>query len=99
MEKSFAERCYAVLLKVPKGKVTTYGEIARVLGSKGHRAVGNAMNKNPYSPKVPCHRVVKSNGEIGGFAFGIKNKIEILKTEGVDVVNGKVDLDRYLYKF
>jgi len=56
------------------------------------------MNKNPYSPKVPCHRVVKSNGELGGFAFGVEKKIEMLKKEGVVVKNGKVDLDKYFYK-
>lgn|SRR3989344_6874846 len=95
---SFNEKCYAILRKVPKGKVTTYGSIARALKSKGYRAIGNAMNKNPYSPKVPCHRVVKSNGELGGFAFGVEKKIEMLKKEGVVVKNGKVDLDKYFYK-
>ena len=81
-KKSFNEKCYSILVKVPKGKVTTYKEIARKLNSKAYRAVGNAMNKNPYAPKVPCHRVVKSNGEVGGFAFGVKKKIEMLKKEG-----------------
>ena len=77
------ERCYEILVKVPKGKVTTYGEIARALKSKAYRAVGNAMNKNPYAPKVPCHRVVNSNGEIGGFAHGTKKKIEMLRKEEI----------------
>jgi methylated-DNA-[protein]-cysteine S-methyltransferase len=58
-KKSFNERCYEVLVRVPKGKIITYGEIAKQLKSKAYRAVGNAMNKNPYAPKVPCHRVVK----------------------------------------
>ncbi|HQJ58151.1 MAG TPA: MGMT family protein, partial [Candidatus Pacearchaeota archaeon] len=83
-----------------KGKVTTYKEIARKLNSKAYRAVGNAMNKNPYAPKVPCHRVVKSNGEVGGFAFGVKKKIEMLKKEGVYIdKNNKIDLKEYLFKF
>ena len=98
-KKSFNERCYDILVKVPKGKVTTYKEIARKLNSKAYRAVGNAMNKNPYAPKVPCHRVVKSNGEIGGFASGTKKKIEMLKKEGIEIKNKNIDLKKYLYKF
>ncbi|HOF44343.1 MAG TPA: MGMT family protein [Candidatus Pacearchaeota archaeon] len=99
-KKSFNEKCYSILVKIPKGKVTTYKEIARKLNSKAYRAVGNAMNKNPYAPKVPCHRVVKSNGEVGGFAFGVKKKIEMLKKEGVYIdKNNKIDLKEYLFKF
>lgn len=98
-KKTFNERCYNILLKVPKGKVTTYKEIAIKLNSKAYRAVGNAMNKNPYSPKVPCHRVVKSNGEVGGFASGTRKKIEMLKKEGIEIKNNKIDLKKYLYRF
>ena len=57
------------------------------------------MNKNPHAPKVPCHRVVKSDGFVGGFASGTRNKIKMLKNEGVEVINGKVDLNKYLYRF
>src|SRR3989344_5442578 len=71
---NFNERCYAVLKRVPKGKVITYKSIAKKLKSKGYRAVGKAMNKNPYSPKVPCHRVVNSDGRLGGYAGGINKK-------------------------
>ena len=96
----FNERCYSLLVKVPKGKVTTYKEIAKKLNSKAYRAIGNAMNKNPYAPRVPCHRVVNSNGEIGGFASGVKKKIEMLRKEGVDISKkNKIDLKKYLYKF
>ena len=95
---SFYEKCYDILRKVPKGKVTTYKEIARALNSKAYRAVGTAMNKNPYAPEVPCHRVVNSNGHVGGFASGTKNKIKLLKSEGVEVINGKVDLNKHLFK-
>ena len=80
MKKTFNEKCYALLKKVPKGMLTTYKELAHGLNCKAYRAVGNAMNKNPYAPRVPCHRVVKSNGEVGGFASGTKNKIRLLKT-------------------
>ncbi len=99
MVKSFNERCYSVLKKVPKGKVTTYKEIAKALGTKAYRAVGNAMNKNPYAPKVPCHRVVKSNGKVEGFASGTKKKIQMLRKEGVEIKKGKIDLNRFIYKF
>jgi methylated-DNA-[protein]-cysteine S-methyltransferase len=95
----FNEKCYEVLSKVPKGKVTTYKDIALALKSKGYRAVGNAMNKNPYAPKIACHRVVCSDGKIGGFAYGQKKKIEMLKKEGVEVVNGKIDLEKFGWKF
>lgn len=100
MKKSFNERCYKILSKVPKGKVTTYKEIAKALKSKAYRAVGNAMNKNPYSPKVPCHRVVGEDSNIGGFAFGVKKKIAMLKREGVEVKNNKiVNFEKHLFKF
>lgn len=99
-EKSFTEKCYSLLRKVPKGKVVTYKEIARALKTKAYRAVGNAMNRNPYAPEVPCHRVVKSNGEVGGFAFGKKNKVVLLKKESIEVINGKIkDFNKRLFKF
>ena len=97
--KSFNERCYQVLKKVPRGKVTTYKEIAKALKGKAYRAVGNAMNKNPYAPRVPCYRVVKSDGNVGGFASGTKKKIQLLKKEGIEIKKGKIDLKKYLYKF
>ena len=84
----FQSECYEALKKVPKGKVITYAGLAREIGKpKAHRAVGNAMNKNPFAPKVPCHRVVKSNGELGGFADDINVKIKRLHEEGVDVLD------------
>ncbi|PIN93145.1 cysteine methyltransferase [Candidatus Pacearchaeota archaeon CG10_big_fil_rev_8_21_14_0_10_31_24] len=96
---SFNEKCYSLLKKVPKGKVTTYKYLAEALNIKAYRAVGNAMNKNPYAPKVPCHRVINSNGKIGGFAFGVNKKIAMLKKEGVEVVNNKINLDKFGFKF
>ena len=99
-KKTFNSRCYEILRKVPRGKITTYKELAKAIGvSRGARAVGNAMNKNPYAPKVPCHRVIKSNGEIGGFAYGTKKKIEMLRKEGVEIIDRKVDLERYGFEF
>lgn len=98
MGKGFYERCYGVLRKVPRGKVTTYKALGRALHSKAYRAIGTAMNKNPYAPLVPCHRVVNSDGRIGGFAHGSKKKKVLLEKEGVLVVNGKINLKKFLYK-
>jgi methylated-DNA-[protein]-cysteine S-methyltransferase len=95
MKKSFNEKCYSILRKVPKGKVTTYKALAHKLNTKAYRAVGNAMNKNPYAPEVPCHRVINANGELGGFSSGIKNKIKMLKSEGVEIENNRIDLKKF----
>lgn len=96
---SFYEKIYAKLRQVPKGKVTTYKELAKAVNSKAYRAVGTAMNKNPYAPKIPCHRVINSDGRVGGFASGTQNKIKMLKTEGVEIINEKVDLKKFGWKF
>jgi len=92
----FRYRVYSVVRKIPKGRVATYKSIAKAIGRpRAVRAVGNALNKNPFAPKVPCHRVVKSDGSIGGFASGSKKKIKILQEEGVVVKSGKVDLKKF----
>jgi methylated-DNA-[protein]-cysteine S-methyltransferase len=97
---SFSQKCYSLLRKVPRGKVTTYKILAHALKTKAYRTVGNAMNKNPYAPTVPCHRVVKSNGEVGGFAHGTRKKIKMLKKEGISIKNNKIeDLEKFLYRF
>ncbi|MBU5688315.1 MAG: MGMT family protein [Candidatus Aenigmarchaeota archaeon] len=92
------EDVWILIKKIPRGRVTTYKELARVLGTKAYRAIGNACNKNPYSD-VPCHRVIKSNGEIGGFARGVEEKIRLLEKEGVKIIDGKIDLKKYFFKF
>ncbi len=100
MKKSFSEQCYALLRKVPKGKITTYKALANALGTKAYRAVGTAMNKNPYAPQIPCHRVINSDGKIGGFASGTKNKIELLKQEGIPIKDGKVmNKEKYMNRY
>ncbi len=100
MDKTFAEKVYKALSLIPKGKVTTYREIGSFLGTRAYRAVGNACGKNPNAPKVPCHRVVRSSGEIGGYAFGAAKKISILKNEGVSTQNGRVlDFKDKLFHF
>lgn len=96
----FAEKVYKVTKKIPKGKVSTYKEIAKALNCKAYRAVGTALNKNPHWPEVPCHRIVCSDGCLGGFSRGIKEKIAILRKEGIIVKNGKiVDFKKHLHKF
>ena len=77
----FSEKIYKVVSKIPKGNVMTYKQVAKLAGNeKAYRAVGNILNKN-YSPKIPCHRVIRSDGKIGGYNRGEKKKIEILKKE------------------
>ena len=95
----FNEKCYSLLKKIPRGKVVTYKQIALELGSRGYRAVGNALNKNKTLIKTPCHRVVRSNGFVGNYSQGMNKKIKLLQKEGVEVVNGKINLKKFGYFF
>lgn len=97
---SFPQQVYRLTARVPKGRVTTYSRLARALGRPGAaRAVGNALNRNPYAPQVPCHRVVRADGTIGGFASGSLRKRAILRKEGVIIKGDRVDLNKYGYEF
>ena len=79
----FKKKVYQIVKKIPRGKVLTYKEVAKIAGfPRTWRAVGNVLNKN-YDSKVPCHRVIKSNGGIGGYNRGIKKKMALLKKEGI----------------
>ena len=94
MPTIFEQKVYDLTAKIPKGKVTTYGIIARKLYSSP-RAVGQALRKNPFWPDIPCHRVVKSDGSVGGFGGTVKGKkvkekIDILAKEGMLIENGKI---------
>jgi methylated-DNA-[protein]-cysteine S-methyltransferase len=89
---SFNQKVWTLTARVPKGRVTTYGELARALGTKAYRAVGNALNKNPYAPGVPCHRVVGSNGSLTGFAAGLEKKRKMLIDEGIEVSGSKANV-------
>ncbi len=92
----FTKKVYQATKKIPKGKVSTYAAIARTIGApRAARAVGNALNKNPYIPQVPCYRVVRSDGKVGGFAGGPRRKTSLLQEEGVLVIRKKVDLRRF----
>ncbi len=94
----FHERVWAVTARIPSGRVATYGDIAHRLGTHAYRAVGQALHANPYSPEVPCHRVVGRDGQLTGFAGGLKKKVAMLAAEGVELVQNKVDLDQYRHK-
>lgn len=98
---SFNQKCYELLRKIPKGKVTTYKIIANKLNTKAYRAVGNAMNKNPFDTNLyPCHRIVNSDGKIGGYAHEIQIKIQKLESEGVKINNGEIsNFNNVLFKF
>ncbi|HEV3433439.1 MAG TPA: MGMT family protein [Nitrososphaera sp.] len=79
-----ARDVYDMVAQIPEGKVTTYGDIARALGHPGaSRAIGRILNRNPNPVTTPCHRVIKSDGKLGGYAFGKIKKKELLKKEGL----------------
>ena len=96
---NFQKQLYARLRQVPAGKVTTYQALAHAVGSKAYRAVGTAMNKNPFAPDVPCHRVIKINGEVGEYAYGSAAKIALLLAEGVEIENNRINLIKFRYYF
>jgi methylated-DNA-[protein]-cysteine S-methyltransferase len=83
---------YDLLLKIPPGKVSTYGDLARALGNpSASRMVGRILGRNPNPIKVPCHRIVMSDGRVGGYAYGIAKKRQLLENEGVSLLaNGIV---------
>ena len=100
MQTKFQDKVYELCRKIPKGKVTTYKNIAKRLKTKAYRAVGTALRKNKKPIIIPCHRVVNSDGTVGSYK-GIKNskeKIRLLKKEGVEIRNKSVDLEKYLFK-
>lgn len=98
--KSFSDSVYAMTSLIPMGKVTTYGAIAKAMGVPGAaRAVGQALGANPNPITVPCHRVVRADGELGGYSGGQGpvTKAKLLSREGVQVSAGKVNLGKYLF--
>ncbi len=98
---NFNQRVYKVVEKIPKGKVMTYKQVAEKLNSKAYRVVGQALKNNPNPPIIPCHRVIRSDGSVGGF-FGdtegkmAEEKIKLLESEEVKIVNGKIADDGYI---
>ena len=97
---NFSDKVLMLTRKIPKGKITTYSEIARALGKPGaSRAVGNALNKNKHPGRTPCYRVVRSDGSLGGYSSGAKEKIRLLKRDGIKIRNGKIDLKKHFQSF
>ena len=82
----FQLKVWAYLRKIPLGSLKTYSQVAKAIGKpRAVRAVANAIGKNPYAPKIPCHRVIRSDGSLGGYSGkgGLKTKSFLLKKEGV----------------
>ena len=96
------EKIYQALNKVPKGYVTTYKYLANAVNSKAYRSVGSLMKNNKHPDKIPCYKVVKSDGSVGNYSGsgGIKRKMELLRKGDIEVKNGKVvDFKKRLWKF
>jgi len=93
---SFSETVLEIVKQIPKGRVMTYSGIAAAAGRpKACRSVGNALNSNPNPVIVPCHRVVRSDGALGGYSLGVLKKRRLLEKEGVVIENGRVDLEGF----
>jgi methylated-DNA-[protein]-cysteine S-methyltransferase len=91
----FQQKVYAALKKIPRGKVTTYKLLAKSLGCNSSQAIGQALRKNPFAPQVPCHRVIKTDLGIGGYAGQtggkkLQRKLELLRQEGILFSGGKL---------
>ncbi len=96
-----SKKIYEAVKQIPKGSVATYAQVAEAAGDrKMARAVGNALHRNPDPATIPCHRVVNAKGELAGeYAFGgAWKQAEILRSEGVEVVDGRVDLNRFMWR-
>lgn len=101
---SFDARVYEFCSRIPKGRVSTYGEIAKAIGKPGaSRAVGQALKRNPYAPRVPCHRVIRSDGNLGGFSGSdagmIKKKMRLLRKEGIMAEKNRIEIKKYVFRF
>ncbi|MGL1935078.1 MAG: MGMT family protein [Fibrobacterales bacterium] len=100
----FQKRVFTALLEIPQGKVTTYKELSRHLSCGSAQAIGQALQRNPYSPEIPCHRVIKSDGTLGGFMGGVESKNtlkkrELLMKEGVEIDHLNTIRPTFLYLF
>ena len=100
-QKTFKEKAYIITRQIPKGKVATYGQIARLAGNaKAARAVGTYMRTNSDAPNTPCHRVIAFDGSLVGYSAhgGILTKRKMLEKEGVVFKGNKVDLSKFLWR-
>ncbi len=102
MSRNFSEKVLELTSKIPKGKVTTYSEIARALGKPGaSRAVGNALRRNSCPDRIPCYRVVRSDGFAGGYSGVVdsREKIRRLERDGIVLKGKKVELGKHFHSF
>lgn len=101
MITSFQQKVYDALMLVPEGKVTTYKKLGEYIGCRSSQAIGQALTRNPHAPAVPCHRVIKTDNSIGGYAFGVPQKRYILEAEGVffDANNQLLNPEKTLFSF
>lgn len=102
MSTELQQRVWCALTLIPKGRVTTYGLLARHLNTRAIRAVASAVGKNPNAPRVPCHRVVRTDGTVGGYSGrgGVPRKLALLRQEGVCVDGERIhNLNEVLYTF
>lgn len=92
-----SQALYSLVSNIPTGKVVTYGQLATSLGnSRAARGIGKVLNKNPRPVIVPCHRVVCSDGRVGGYMYGKKRKISLLVKEGIPIDNDIIkDFEKY----
>lgn len=98
-DMNFHERVWTACARIPRGKVATYSDLAAMVDSpSAARAVGQAMNRNPFAPDVPCHRVVGATGGLTGYAGGLDKKTQMLTDEGVEIANGKVNLKKHRWR-
>ena len=101
----FSDKVYSIVKKIPKGRVSTYKAIGDALHTKAYRSIGSILKRNPSAPHVPCHRVVASDGSIGGYmgktsGKNIKTKIAMLRKEGIEIKNNKIlDFRNKMIKF
>jgi len=102
---ALAQNVYQTLKRVPRGKITTYKLLGQAVGTKAYRAIGTILSNNPYAPEVPCHRVIASDGSLGGFMGSksrknLSKKSELLSSEGIKMKNNKIlNYKEYLYDF
>lgn len=96
---AFATAVYTVVRRIPLGRVMTYAEVARAIGRpRAMRAVGNALHHNPDMKHIPCHRVVRSNGTVGGYIHGVEKKRALLMKEKIPMKGRKIDWEEYSKK-
>jgi len=96
----FEMSVYQVVRTIPRGKVSTYGAVARAAGRGTARSVGSALARNPFAPEVPCHRVVRADGTLGGFNGAtegeeLTRKTGMLRAEGVEIAGDRIDLRHF----